>query len=127
MSLPSPLQTLDAAQTKTLLMRFGPVGQAVIEASRGVPANERLAYCKSELVKLAQAVKQSQIYTDGKPPVGFREFVEDPTLLNMKGVLYPKVLDAGFGHQYRGHLHILCCALVTQRLLLGKRPVPLRQ
>lgn len=90
-SLPPP--TLE--QFTTVLKKFGPVGLTVIEAAKTLPVEQRLDFCKREAAKIAQAVKNSQTYVDGKPPVDFKTFVESPEFLNQAGILYPKVLEEG--------------------------------
>lgn len=82
-------------QMRSALLGFGLAGKAVWDASVGLDPVEQYDFCKTELIRMAQAVKQAQIYVNGKPPVGFREFVESPEYLDQKGILYPKVMDEG--------------------------------
>jgi hypothetical protein len=93
-TLPSPPPpTLE--QVKTVLLKFGPVGLAVWETALDLPSgHERYEFCKAEVIRLARAVKQAQVYVDG-PPVSFKEFVEGKNFLNMPDVLYPKVMEEG--------------------------------
>lgn len=82
-------------QLREALLGFGLAGKAVWDAATELEPAKRYEFCKNELIKMAQAVKQAQIYVDGKPPVGFREFVESPDYLDQKGILYPKVMEEG--------------------------------
>ena len=93
-SLPCPAPAkppLQLDDLHRLLKKFGPVGIAIWETGKKKP--DRELFLKTELAKLAQAVKNARLYVDGQPPVDFKTFVESPEFLNQKGVLYPKVLE----------------------------------
>lgn len=92
---PPAVQGPTIEQMRSALLGFGLAGKAVWDAGTALAPAQQYDFCKAELIKMAQAVKQAQIYVDGKPPVGFQEFVESPKYLNQPGVLYPKVMEEG--------------------------------
>ena len=94
---PPPLPSED--KLKELLLKFGETGLALVNVGRDIEdAEERALFYKTELIRLAAAVKANDIYSEGGAPVSFREFCTSHDYLLPQGqecALYPKVMDEG--------------------------------